>query len=182
MFDASFERRATRAGESDYNYFRDYDSSIGRYLKSDPIGLRGGANTYVYALNGPLSVWDAIALTGTSDALASAIRKHALEKIKEIGKDIPGMAAEDAVGELAARVLCQQGVKPFETDKCLRFCTEFVVPIRANFIDTMPAGAAQGIARYFADQQAGGIIDGCTTHCVKRLTELDEEKRKKIKH
>jgi RHS repeat-associated protein len=25
-----------------YNYFRDYDPSIGLYVESDPIGLRGG--------------------------------------------------------------------------------------------------------------------------------------------
>ncbi|MCP5197950.1 MAG: RHS repeat-associated core domain-containing protein [Gammaproteobacteria bacterium] len=37
-----------------YNYFRDYDPATGRYVQSDPIGLRGGLNTYVYALNNPL--------------------------------------------------------------------------------------------------------------------------------
>lgn len=37
-----------------YNYFRDYDPSIGRYGESDPIGLRGGLNTYVYAGARPL--------------------------------------------------------------------------------------------------------------------------------
>jgi len=31
-----------------YNYFRDYDPSIGRYVESDPAGLRPGLNTYAY--------------------------------------------------------------------------------------------------------------------------------------
>jgi hypothetical protein len=39
---------------SDQNYFRDYDSAIGRYVESDPIGLRGGINTYLYAQANPL--------------------------------------------------------------------------------------------------------------------------------
>ena len=37
-----------------YNYFRDYDPAIGRYLQSDPIGMGGGVNTYGYAGATPL--------------------------------------------------------------------------------------------------------------------------------
>lgn len=36
-----------------HNYFRDYDPELGRYLKSDPIGLFGGLNTFVYVLGRP---------------------------------------------------------------------------------------------------------------------------------
>ncbi len=41
-----------------YNYFRDYDPSIGRYVESDPIGLKGGRNTFGYVGQSPLSGYD----------------------------------------------------------------------------------------------------------------------------
>lgn len=45
-----------------YNYFRDYDPAIGRYVESDPIGLDGGRNTYAYALGDPIGSYDALGL------------------------------------------------------------------------------------------------------------------------
>jgi RHS repeat-associated protein len=41
-----------------YNYFRDYDPSIGRYIESDPVGLKGGLNTYAYVRSRPLTLTD----------------------------------------------------------------------------------------------------------------------------
>jgi hypothetical protein len=46
-----------------YNYFRDYDPEIGRYVQSDPIGLRGGISTYAYVANAPLVDVDAFGLS-----------------------------------------------------------------------------------------------------------------------
>ena len=45
-----------------YNYFRDYDPEIGRYLESDPIGLRGGLNRFAYAASQPLRMLDLFGL------------------------------------------------------------------------------------------------------------------------
>src|SRR5262245_59952431 len=51
-----------------YNYFRDYDPAIGRYLASDPVGLAAGLSTYGYVDGDPLQYSDrhgmAISLSG----------------------------------------------------------------------------------------------------------------------
>jgi RHS repeat-associated protein len=41
-----------------YNYLRDYEPGVGRYMESDPVGLRGGIATYSYVGATPLRAVD----------------------------------------------------------------------------------------------------------------------------
>jgi RHS repeat-associated protein len=40
------------------NYFRDFDPLKGGYNEADPLGLRGGINTYAYVRNNPITLTD----------------------------------------------------------------------------------------------------------------------------
>lgn len=62
-YDLRFPGQIAGAWGSTYqNYMRDYDSAVGRYVESDPVGLRSGVNTYTYVLGSPLSYFDPFGL------------------------------------------------------------------------------------------------------------------------
>ena len=62
-FDLRFPgQRYDSATGLNYNYFRDYDPTTGRYVQSDPIGLRGGVSTYGYAFQQPMRYTDELGL------------------------------------------------------------------------------------------------------------------------
>jgi RHS repeat-associated protein len=73
-----------------YNNFRDYDPSAGRYIQSDPIGLRGGINIYTYALLSPLRFVDLDGLApgdkfkSADDAIVDAGRYARRQPTKDI--------------------------------------------------------------------------------------------------
>jgi RHS repeat-associated protein len=82
----NFDRETNLA----YNWRRDYDSSVGRYIESDPIGLGGGLNTFLYVRADPLRLVD---LTG------EAIGGLPSQPPEDLPKKFPGRFGQGLSGQ-----------------------------------------------------------------------------------
>jgi len=60
-------QRYDAASGLNYNYFRDYEPGTGRYVQSDPIGIRGGISTYGYVSASPFRFIDPLGLENVWD-------------------------------------------------------------------------------------------------------------------
>jgi RHS repeat-associated protein len=87
---------------TNYNYFRDYDPSIGRYVESDPIGLRGGLNTYSYVEASPISKLDESGLS--SDVLDGRPRPPGVTDVSAEAKRRLAQQLTDMLRQLRDRI------------------------------------------------------------------------------
>ena len=54
----AFPGQSRMFSDLNYNRYRDYDPTTGRYIQADPIGLAGGSNPYLYANGNPVNYVD----------------------------------------------------------------------------------------------------------------------------
>jgi RHS repeat-associated protein len=66
-----------------YNYFRDYDSGIGRYVQSDLLGIRAGLNTYAYGVALPVNLTDPLGLWPSCNSIILDVRDKQWEDFEQ---------------------------------------------------------------------------------------------------
>ena len=100
VFDMRFPgQRYDAASGLNYNYFRDYDPVTGRFVESDPIGLKGGVSTFGYVGGNPLVSVDLYGLQHRGNTYVLGIHTrvtpdrafgsgHAWISLRQVGHDV----------------------------------------------------------------------------------------------
>lgn len=94
VFDMRFPgQRYDSATQLNYNYFRDYDTTTGRYVESDPIGLNGGRNTFLYSSASPFQGVDPRGLLSYGPTCSAAQQAVMNAEIVQLANEIAQQAS-----------------------------------------------------------------------------------------
>ena len=169
-----------------YNYFRDYDPSTGRYVQSDPLGLKAGINTYGYVEGNPLAATDPFGL----EIFMCTKPLHALGGTGlRTGPDIPGnplyhqficvpdgnggtsCGGQDRAkgpfgpGKPSDDKYDEKQCKKVDDDKCVEQCSlrKISDPNRPNY--WLFGGGGRNAGSYNCQQWADKALRDCQAEC-----------------
>lgn len=84
--------------ELNYNFFRSYDATMGRYLEADPIGIAGALNSYSYVDGQPITFSDPLGLESQL-ALDFVLRRPAWAAAdRELERTLDEMLGRNIIG------------------------------------------------------------------------------------
>jgi RHS repeat-associated protein len=156
-----------------YNYFRDYEAATGRYVQSDPIGLKGGISTYGYVRGKPLILTDRLGLTDSlcGGGYTAVPAPDAGQGVYRCIKD-PNSNPNDKV---CATAECAAGLKPVKPLTCLQKCSLLLGLICGPFSTWANSG---GDPMEWGMTYAGcraAVIGGCSAQCEKDKCEVPKK-------
>ncbi len=139
-----------------YNYMRDYNSTIGRYIEADPIGLKGGPNVYIYANDNSIN-WNNVSGLDANTWTYGEIGSWAIKSYKDPSAPA-GLA--DAKASLAA--VCSRGNSCNSVDGSTA-TNPFDKAAWKNIVNASGGTDKSGGANYFNVGTNGLFM----THCFK---------------
>jgi RHS repeat-associated protein len=168
-----------------YNYFRDYDPGIGRFVQGDPIGLAGGVNTFAYAVPNPLGTIDPLGLQAdpllgigseqaatffTMTTFAAAQRTYTVHEAVEAGSLFRSVTAPSIIAGGIPYVLQMGGQAAVVTGVACRALPE-VLPKALEACRNPLLAAALGAS---ICGSTAGTVRGSAREFVRTRERLDE--------